>query len=281
MFVTLFSLIQWVALVAAQIPNIDSPGPKVYINDAAKDARHRPSSPTSALKQPPVTPPTLGIYTSQGCFSHLPENFKFIHLDSNSPQRCYRECQQKGKNVMMLKGERCYCADNYPSTISVLLDHDCHLGCRSDPKVACGGPRAFSVYHMGQELDVSRGTFTNKPLPVQPTTLDRYTPQGCFGGLPSRFIFFRRTNMTPSWCYHQCKGRKYSVMLLNGDKCYCSDKYPTERSLLPEERCLLPCSGKHSQMCGGPGAYSVYNLGIKLDVEHEPLPPPGLKAPSR
>lgn len=117
-------------------------------------------------------------------------------------------------------------------------------------------------------------TFRTKRLPVQPPTLDRYTSQGCFSELPSQFTFFRRTNMAPNWCYRQCKGRQYSVMLMNDDKCYCSDKYPTERSLLPEERCLLPCSGKHHWVCGGPGAYSVYNLGIKLDVEHEPLPPP-------
>ncbi|KAH7242872.1 hypothetical protein B0J15DRAFT_565739 [Fusarium solani] len=83
-------------------------------------------------------------------------------------------------------------------------------------------------------------TFRTKRLPVQPPTLDRYTSQGCFSELPSQFTFFRRTNMAPNWCYRQCKGRQYSVMLMNDDKCYCSDKYPTERSLLPEERCLLP-----------------------------------------
>ncbi|UPK89914.1 hypothetical protein LCI18_000849 [Fusarium solani-melongenae] len=117
-------------------------------------------------------------------------------------------------------------------------------------------------------------TFRTKQQPMQPPALERYTLQGCFGELPSQFTFFRRTNMAPNWCYRQCKGRQNSVMLMNDDECYCADKYPPERSLLPEKQCILPCSGKHDWVCGGPGAYRVYNLGIKLNVEHDPPPPP-------
>ena len=144
-FVTLFPFLLWVALAVAQTSDIDS--------------TERWNHLTSVHKQPPVASPKPGVYTSQGCFSHLPENITFSHINSNSPQMCYQECQQRGKNVMLLKGERRYCAENYPATIFVLPDDNCRLGCRSDPQVACGGLRAFSVYNMGQELDISPDTF--------------------------------------------------------------------------------------------------------------------------
>ncbi|RSL61214.1 hypothetical protein CEP53_005202 [Fusarium sp. AF-6] len=269
--VTLLPFLLWAALVVAQIPNIDRAGPKLNANHAINDAYQRPSSLSSSPKQPPVTPPKLGVYTSQGCFGSVPDNITSLRSVHNSPQWCYQECRLKGKNVMLLKSKWCHCADNYPAKVFALPDEKCHIGCREDADVACGGIRSVSVYNMGLELDVSFDPFTPEQRPAQEPLPGKITSQGCFSQLPRQFTLFSDRNMTPSMCHDKCKGRQFSVMMINDDKCYCAGKYPTKQSLLPDDRCNLPCPGKPLFVCGSPGAYSVFNLGRNLGVDHDSI----------
>lgn len=58
-------------------------------------------------------------------------------------------------------------------------------------------------------------------------------------------------------------------MLLRGDSCYCADRYPKRRDLIPNEHCSLPCPNNPSWACGGSKAYGAYHLGLELDTERE------------
>ena len=44
-----------------------------------------------------------------------------------------------------------------------------------------------------------------------------------------------------------------------GSHCFCGNSYG-KYGQLPESRCNVTCPGDHSQICGGPGANSVYGL---------------------
>ncbi|KAM0419076.1 hypothetical protein ACHAPT_012015 [Fusarium lateritium] len=272
---TLFPFLLWVTLAVAQASNIDSTDLKVHANHAA---RNTPQSP----KQPLVTPPKSEVYTPHGCFSGISERGIISRISSNSPSACYQECEQKGANVMILRGLWCYCADKYPDKKFLIPDGYCNLGCQGSPKFACGGNgyrRAFSVYNMGQvsDLDYSNpdAALTKTKAALPPKTSD-YTSQDCFGELPKRFTWLHSKVISPEWCYIACKNRENSVMLMRYDRCYCADKYPTEQSRLDAKKCNQPCSDEPAWACGGKEAYSVYNLENKVDVGHEleaPSPP--------
>ncbi|CAN3500629.1 hypothetical protein DICA1_C09582 [Diutina catenulata] len=65
--------------------------------------------------------------------------------------------------------------------------------------------------------------------------------------------------MTPSLCADHCKARTYTAV--QGDECFCLDRMPTSK----EGRCVTPCSGFGLLRCGGPSAYSIYQIGDEED----------------
>lgn len=74
----------WVALVVAQHPDVDVARSEAHASHTAHQ------------------PPELGRYTSQGCFSRVPEGVLAGVFGHTSADNCQRECEQQGKNVMLL-----------------------------------------------------------------------------------------------------------------------------------------------------------------------------------
>ncbi|CAN3369854.1 hypothetical protein DICA3_F28480 [Diutina catenulata] len=65
--------------------------------------------------------------------------------------------------------------------------------------------------------------------------------------------------MTPTLCADHCQAHTYTAV--QGDECFCLDQMPTSK----EGRCVTPCSGFGSLRCGGPSAYSIYQIGDEED----------------
>ncbi|CAN3484508.1 hypothetical protein DICA0_F12860 [Diutina catenulata] len=65
--------------------------------------------------------------------------------------------------------------------------------------------------------------------------------------------------MTPSLCAVHCRAHTYTAV--QGDECFCLDRMPTSK----EGRCVTFCSGFGLLRCGGPSAYSIYQIGDEED----------------
>lgn len=65
--------------------------------------------------------------------------------------------------------------------------------------------------------------------------------------------------MTPTLCADHCQAHTYTAV--QGDECFCLDQMPTSK----EGRCVTPCSGFGLLRCGGPSAYSIYQIGDEED----------------
>lgn len=67
---------------------------------------------------------------------------------------CAHICKDEKKAVTVLHMNTCFCAETYPSRLSLVDDSYCSWGCPGYNADACGGPIAFSVVNTGLQLDV-------------------------------------------------------------------------------------------------------------------------------
>ena len=63
-------------------------------------------------------------------------------------------------------------------------------------------------------------------------------------------------------CFQFCRGHDYRYAGLQfGSECWCSDTYGKYGT---SNNCNTPCTGNAEQICGGPGANSVYDVSPKI-----------------
>ena len=61
-------------------------------------------------------------------------------------------------------------------------------------------------------------------------------------------------------------------MILHGSQCFCADTYPSRLSLVDDDKCNYPCPGYGLHACGSlKDAYSVYSMGIEVDVQYDDI----------
>lgn len=64
---------------------------------------------------------------------------------------------------------------------------------------------------------------------------------------------------------------QYTVIGLQGKNCLCGNAYPPKDSLVEDEKCNYPCPAFGMEACGSignPKHYTVFNLGIDIDVPY-------------
>jgi hypothetical protein len=93
------------------------------------------------------------------------------------------------------------------------------------------------------------------------------TFQGCFFDDPSNRTFpfvpqlppgITPDQMTIEVCQAACSGDGYEYFGLEfARECYCGQSLPTVTS----DQCNMACTGDSSEICGGPGALSIYLCG--------------------
>ncbi|KAH6879510.1 hypothetical protein B0T10DRAFT_158560 [Thelonectria olida] len=108
--------------------------------------------------------------------------------------------------------------------------------------------------------------------PKADAVLGAVTSQGCFNSLPDGTSSHEMTFAASGACGELCIKEKKAVAILHRNKCYCADTYPTESSLVDDDKCDYSCPGYAREACGGDKAYSVFNTGLKVNVEHDDGP---------
>lgn len=111
--------------------------------------------------------------------------------------------------------------------------------------------------------------------PAEPAVLHKPTSQGCYSslgnleGVESRSRDGTAMANSPAWCTHRCRKEKRPVFALHRGTCFCMDTYPPRAFLVADSECDFPCPGAPYSACGGKDAYGVFNLGMKIDIEHQ------------
>lgn len=111
--------------------------------------------------------------------------------------------------------------------------------------------------------------------PVVPAVSGQPTSQGCYAsvgrwreGISSESKDGTRMYNSPNWCNHRCTKEKSPVAALQRNACYCLDAYPPRSLLVDDDRCNRPCPAYPVYACGSDDTFSVYNVGIRVNVEH-------------
>ncbi|KAI5460113.1 hypothetical protein BGZ63DRAFT_389538 [Mariannaea sp. PMI_226] len=119
------------------------------------------SSDTTDPVQSPSTQPVAGQLTSHGCYKSNSATASGTKLTFASSGTCAQECRKTNKNVIILQGSECFCADTYPPRSSQVKDELCNYPCPGYSREACGGlgdadgsSKAFSVFNSGRDVDV-------------------------------------------------------------------------------------------------------------------------------
>ncbi|KAI5456043.1 hypothetical protein BGZ63DRAFT_429393 [Mariannaea sp. PMI_226] len=109
--------------------------------------------------------------------------------------------------------------------------------------------------------------------PVQaPATVPidhQLTSHGCFKKLSATASHVPVTFVSTGSCHAVCEFKGKAVMITRMSQCFCSDTYPPRLSLVDDSQCSSPCPGYSYQACGGQDAYSVFNMGLQLDVKYD------------
>ncbi|KAH7160416.1 hypothetical protein B0J13DRAFT_127749 [Dactylonectria estremocensis] len=95
------------------------------------------------------------------------------------------------------------------------------------------------------------------------------TSHGCYGSLTSSANGMSSVFLSSASCWNDCQERGKSVMITHLETCFCADTYPPLLSRVDDDQCDYPCPGYAAEACGGENAYSVFNVGIELDVDND------------
>ncbi|KAJ3518403.1 hypothetical protein NM208_g14524 [Fusarium decemcellulare] len=105
-------------------------------------------------------------------------------------------------------------------------------------------------------------------LEAESPVLNQLKSYGCFASNANMTEVGSGTKVSSGYCYNLCKNKKYSVMGLQADVCYCGMVYPPEDDKAKDANCNYPCPAYPPEACGALRKYySIFNTGLELAVD--------------
>lgn len=94
------------------------------------------------------------------------------------------------------------------------------------------------------------------------------TVHGCYSSVGELKLNETNSFNTQGSCASACREAGAYVGATKSNACYCGDKYPPASTFVDDSLCNVPCPGYDALACGGTKAYTVLNIGLKVDVEN-------------
>ena len=243
-----------------------------------------------------------GRYRYLGCYKDADperrmESLLYYKIE-NENGGCMTDCFARGWRFAATEYEgECWCGNKTVGSMKV-EDAACGYLCKGDYKQYCGGDGAYmSLFGDEDRYDpnntstttkmstsatmtslsttilppISTMTTTTKTTTNTPTPRPNYKYLGCYLENPPglralpKDTYTSPNEMTTTSCQDFCtshswplSGTEYSA------ECYCGTTFSPNTTLAPpsSNACNMPCSGSPSEICGGPGALSVWNNTI-------------------
>ncbi|KAI5236520.1 hypothetical protein E4T42_09446 [Aureobasidium subglaciale] len=207
-----------------------------------------------------------GNMTSAGCYTDSgPRTLSTMIYDStsNTIDMCTSACAKAGYNIAGMEyGSQCWCDNTLAPTTQKVLDVGCTLTCPGNSSQICGQANRLSIY--------SNGAPVQRAAPSNPEVVGNYYFSGCHnestsGHALSATSYSDGKNMTLENCAAFCNGYKYFGVEYSAE-CYCGSSFGPGSAIAPDDSCSMLCSGNQQELCGGPGALSVYTLNADAPV---------------
>ncbi|KAH8425476.1 WSC domain-containing protein [Aspergillus melleus] len=95
-------------------------------------------------------------YQQQACYRRLGDDMRADNTFTfQTPYLCMRRCGNLGLNYAALRGVECFCGSEKPlEKYEISLDN-CDTPCAGWAKEICGGYKAWSLYSLDSDLDLS------------------------------------------------------------------------------------------------------------------------------
>ncbi|KAI5199776.1 hypothetical protein E4T39_06075 [Aureobasidium subglaciale] len=207
-----------------------------------------------------------GNMTSAGCYTDSgPRALTTMIYDStsNTIDMCTSACTNAGYTIAGMEyGSQCWCDNTLAPTTQKVLDVGCTLACPGNSSQICGQSNRLSIY--------SNGAPVQRAAPSNPEVVGNYFFSGCHnestsGHALSATSYSDGKNMTLENCAAFCNGYKYFGVEYSAE-CYCGSSFGPGSAIAPDSTCSMLCSGNQQELCGGPGALSVYTLNSDAPV---------------
>lgn len=260
---------------------------------------------TSLASPCPLQPPSVGSWTSVGCFAEAGRRRAltgpyYRSAASMTVEACAAFCE--GFAYFGLgRARECFCGDELDAGAEIAEEGECGMVCSGDGCSYCGGRNRLSLYAAVVVADtpssssspeeeeaedsspaVSRGAGSVAVAVDLPEGWEYY---GCWvDAVDGRILGHQWTpnqaNLTQESCVAHCAAEKgggyYTVAGLEYyTECYCGKSILNGGKLASaDSECSTPCGGDADQSCGGPGRMSVFSRGGAPAVLGPPVPAP-------
>ncbi|KIV92643.1 hypothetical protein PV10_03916 [Exophiala mesophila] len=187
--------------------------------------------------------------------------------DSMSTSICGAYCQSKGFSVFGTEyGRECFCGSAISSASAP--QSECPMVCAGARTEYCGGPNRLSVWTItSTPSSTSSAVSSPSSTPTGPS-IDGASYLGCWsdaGG--SRTLsgsYTTDSKMTLELCARTAQSANYKYFGLEyAGECFAGNSIRESASQLSSSGCNMKCKGNDTQICGGPGALSLFqNTGF-------------------
>ncbi|KAI9821956.1 MAG: hypothetical protein M1827_002538 [Pycnora praestabilis] len=242
----------------------------------------------------PVTVPSVGTYSSIGCYSEGTAGRALTGLAPATPaggltiEACEEACL--GYTYFGTEfADECYCGNTINAgSIPVAGDpatSGCSMPCNGNSSEYCGGPNRLNMYQTNSTT-APVGPVTPPGGPVV-AAVAGYVSLGCYsegtnGRALSGSAFPGATN-TPVSCAASCAGFTYFGVEYS-DECYCGNSFAAGSMPIggtPDiSGCSMTCAGNSTEYCGGPNRLNVYQTNGTLPVSSTMIGNPSAPTPT-
>ncbi|KAI1374021.1 hypothetical protein F4677DRAFT_461856 [Hypoxylon crocopeplum] len=204
----------------------------------------------SAYSQPATEKPSVGSFSSMGCYTDSSSARGLTAGSSKSSSMTVEQCVQLAaghKYAAIEYGTECYWGDTLSST-SKQANGQCTIACGGDSKELCGDGNRMNVY--------INSDFTDPP--TTPPTVGSFTYLGCFVDDPASRVLPNQnqdTSMTVERCITLATaGNAKYAGLENGNQCF----FGTNLTASGSDGCTKACVGNSLETCGGSRRLAIY-----------------------
>ncbi|KAG6015722.1 hypothetical protein E4U54_003073 [Claviceps lovelessii] len=94
------------------------------------------------------------------------------------------------------------------------------------------------------------------------------TSSGCYASYGNMTMHkpISADRMSTASCIIACRDDAFWLAAMHGGQCLCGFALPPKKDLVEDSQCNQPCPAYPPEACGGLDAYSIYNVGVQLQI---------------
>ncbi|KAG6039435.1 hypothetical protein E4U41_002642 [Claviceps citrina] len=107
-----------------------------------------------------------------------------------------------------------------------------------------------------------------KQPPLQIPVSGISTASGCYGTYGNMTMHkpISADKMSTASCIIACRDDGFWLAAMHGGQCLCGFALPPKTDLVDDGLCNQPCPAYPPEACGGLDSYSIYNVGVQLQI---------------